>query len=352
MKIVVGLGDRYGNAFWRLIVPYSHLGSEHEVIFTDTVDMTLFCEADLLVFQRVSTPVMLDLLKELRQRGKVIIQDFDDNIHTMNPDNEAQKVYSNGKIATRIFEQSLPLTNLVTCSTKRLVADYQKFGGTYMVCENFIPTEIFDRLAPERITGAPKHEGTIRVGYAGSSSHGMDLALVAKPLRKICEKYPQVQLVIFGQTPDAFDWRLRQKVEYHGYIDPTPTEMPTEFMARYHARLRSLGLDVAIAPLQSTTFNLGKSFLKCLEYGGCGWPIVASNCGPYRDYKARGGQIYTVDEDRAWIWALSALIENFEGRRELAERNHAFVRDNHTTAAVAPWFRAIETAVSGLTVSA
>ena len=285
MKIVVGLGDRYGNAFWRLIVPYSHLGSEHQVLFTDTVDMTLFCEADLLVFQRISTPVMLDLLKDLRARAKIIIQDFDDNIHTMNPDNEAAKVYSNGKLATTIFEQSLPLTTLITTSTQRLVDDYRKFGGTYAVCENFLPTEIFDRLTPAAITGDPKLHGEIRVGYAGSSSHGLDLALLAKPLRKICEKYPQVKLVFFGQTPDALDWRLRQRVEYHPYVDPGEKEMPTEFMARYHGNLRALELDVALAPLRPTTFNLGKSFLKCLEYGACGWPIVASNCGPYRDYK-------------------------------------------------------------------
>ena len=121
---------------------------------------------------------MLDLLKELRSRGKAIIQDFDDNIHTMNPDNEAGKVYSNGKPATKIFEQSLPLDGpRYNLDAARLVDDYRKFGGTYKVfAETSCRLKSFDRLAPSsHHRGAQAYHGEIRAGYAGSSSHRIGL---------------------------------------------------------------------------------------------------------------------------------------------------------------------------------
>jgi len=54
-----------------------------------------------------------------------------------------------------------------------------------------------------------------------------------------------------------------------------------EALARLRAWLRTTGA-VAIAPLDNSEFNRYKSNIKTLEFGACGYPVVASNVEPYR----------------------------------------------------------------------
>lgn len=341
MKILVGLSDQHGQAWWRQVMPLSRLGPEHQVLFTDVADPEFFRSADLCVLSRISTTTMLDMLRMLVREGKPVVLDFDDQLHSMNSDNMAAAIYSSGKAATRIFEEALALPTVVTCSTRRLAADYAKWRPGIEVVENFLPNEVFDRLSPAAITGEPRREGEIRVGYAGSSTHGADLALIVRPLRKLCQKYHSVRLVFFGQEPPG----LTVPYEHHPYVDPEPGK-PFEFMDRYFETLRSLDLDVAIAPLAPNTFNAGKSFLKALEYGACGWPMVASSFGPYREYTARDGPIIPVYDEKEWLLQLSSLVRDQERRRDHARWNHAFVREHFTTdSGVAAWKRVIEKAV-------
>jgi O-antigen biosynthesis protein len=343
MRILVALGDDRGQAYWRNIMPLSRL-PEHTVLFTDTISRAMFRSADLVFMSRVSTPEMLDLLKELRKAGKPVVVDFDDNLHQHQHNPEARGVYSTGKWGTKIFEEALPLPSVVTCSTRRLASEYAKWRPDIEVVENFIPDALFERLSPAEITGAPKREGEIRVGYAGSSTHGGDLALVARPLRKLTYKYPQVKLVFFGQQPSALSVPA-EKYEYHPYIDPEPGEQMFSFMDRYFDALKALELDVAIAPLVPNIFNQSKSALKILEYGSCGWPVVASSVGPYREYRERDGSILTAYDEGEWLTMLSMLVESGKRRSHMAQRNHRFVREHHTSAVgLAAWRRIIEMA--------
>ena len=50
----------------------------------------------------------------------------------------------------------------------------------------------------------------------------------------------------------------------------------------YPEKLASLGLDLALAPLEDNLFNRCKSNLKFLEYGACGYPVIASDIECYR----------------------------------------------------------------------
>ena len=340
-----------GQAYWRQIMPLSRL-PEHTVLFTDVLDPAFFLSADLVVTSRVSTQPMLDLLKTLRGAGKPTIQDFDDNLHQRQHNPEARGVYGTGKWGTRIFEEALPLPTVVTCSTRRLADEYAKWRPGIEVVENFIPDQVFERLSPAEITGAPKRPGEIRVGYAGSSTHGGDLALVARPLRKLCQKYHDVRLVFFGQPP-TLPGVDPARIEYHPYIDPDPGEQMFAFMARYFDRLLSMELDIAIAPLVPNIFNASKSALRLLEAGACGWPVVASSYGPYREYRERGGPIFTAYDEREWLSLLTELVNNPSMRRDLAQRNHRYIQGNHASqVGLAAWRRVISLAVEKAAVQA
>jgi glycosyltransferase involved in cell wall biosynthesis len=52
----------------------------------------------------------------------------------------------------------------------------------------------------------------------------------------------------------------------------------------YPAKLASLNLDLALAPLEFHIFNDCKSNLRLLEYGACGYPVIVSATGAYGGY--------------------------------------------------------------------
>jgi glycosyltransferase involved in cell wall biosynthesis len=299
-------------------------------------------DCEIAVLQRISTEPTLRLMHMLKDRGVPTILDMDDNLHQVSRWNPAFEVYSNGKKGTKIFEQALVLADYVTVSTKRLADDYAKFRDEFVICENFIPSWAFKQLAPAAITGLEKRAGSLRVGYVGSSSHQEDMLILAKPLRKLVERHPNVTLVFFGTSPQDLPDLVKGRVEYHGYVDPAPEDNPNQFFAKYWTKFKTMQLDVALIPIQPNLFNAGKSFLKVMEYGAVGWPCIATNFGPYRDYRSRNPEgIVLADTEKEWVAALETLLEEhsgFERRKSLAISNFCYVRDHHTTEfGILPW---------------
>ncbi|MDR2788239.1 MAG: hypothetical protein LBD06_07755 [Candidatus Accumulibacter sp.] len=70
--------------------------------------------------------------------------------------------------------------------------------------------------------------------------------------------------------PEGLDPRA---VEFHDYVRD---------FAAYPAKLASLDLDLAVAPLEQHPFNEAKSNLRLLEYGALGWPVICTDIFPYR----------------------------------------------------------------------
>jgi O-antigen biosynthesis protein len=347
MKILCGPGDNSGCGFYRIINPYSHL-TGHQVHFTTAAAPELWKQYDLAVIQRASSDDMMLLIDYLNKAGVPIVMDIDDNIHCMAPSNPAFVVYSNGKEATRQFEEAMSKVALVTTSTADLAQEYAKFRPDMVVLGNHIAQEQFDAMAPKEISGRPKVDGQIRIGYAAGCAHMGDVAMIRRPLEKIARKYPQVKLVFFGCLPP---WQkvpedLIGQIEFNPGIEPNEKEgeLPPQFMERYYKHVESLQLDIGIAPLESTTFNRCRSFVKALEYGMLGIPVVASNFGPYREYRKLGGTILTAGDGREWLFHLESLVTGRELIREaIAIQNLAFVREHGTTkSTIGQWERMLE----------
>ena len=344
MKIICGPGGHDGCGFMRIYWPYMHL-PEHTVRFTDIAQPAMWCEYDLAVVQRVSTPDMLFMLEQLKAHNVPVIMDFDDNIHAMTPDNPASTEYGTGKPMTNLFEKALGMVDIVTASTADLAKEYARFRPDIVVCENFLLRTHIDEFAPAAFTGAPKREGEVRIGYAAGIAHTADLFSITKPLRKVFAQYPEAKLVLFGmeipwgRIPAEFQGRI----EFHLGMEPGDDELPTDYMRRYYAKVASLDLDIGLAPLTPSVFNKCRSFLKALEYGMLGVPVVATRFGPFRDYENRGGSILTCGEDRDWIANIGNLIRNEELRGRMAQMNFRWVSDNHTEeTAMASWRKVLE----------
>jgi hypothetical protein len=83
---------------------------------------------------------------------------------------------------------------------------------------------------------------------------------------------------------------------------------------KYPAKLASLGLDLALAPLEFNQFNEAKSNLKLLEYGALGYPVICTDIVPYQC-----GLPVTRVKNRYRDWA-AAIKEHLSDRDELHRR--------------------------------
>ncbi|HKS11868.1 MAG TPA: glycosyltransferase [Pseudomonas sp.] len=124
-------------------------------------------------------------------------------------------------------------------------------------------------LAPHLWTGLHSRRGTSskpRVGWGGGTSHSGDLEVIADVVRELAD---EVEWVFFGMCPEALKPYIH---EFHPVIG----------LQAYPAKLASLNLDLALAPLEFHIFNDCKSNLRLLEYGACGYPVVCTDTEAYR----------------------------------------------------------------------
>lgn len=126
-------------------------------------------------------------------------------------------------------------------------------------------------LAPHLWLGLNSKRGTSnkpRVGWGGGTSHSGDLEIIAEVVRELAN---EVEWVFFGMCPENLKPYIH---EYH----------PVVSLENYPAKLASLDLDLALAPLEFHIFNDCKSNLRLLEYGACGYPVVCTDTEAYRGY--------------------------------------------------------------------
>lgn len=86
-------------------------------------------------------------------------------------------------------------------------------------------------------------------------------------------------------------------------------------------REKASSFDFAVAPLETSPFNLSKSPLKLLECGALGLPVLASDHPVFRDIGKNASGIRLVSDSlESWIEAIEAQIvagrENGDALRE------------------------------------
>jgi tol-pal system protein YbgF len=133
---------------------------------------------------------------------------------------------------------------MVTVSTKYLEKKYKKYNDNVVTLENSMDLERWDK--PKK----PNNTGFLRIGWAGSLTHYDDIKMVEKPLKRIMDEFPNVQLVLVGDS--------RFKDLFEGYNVEVMLGVPIDF---WPDKLNGLQLDIGIAPLIDNDFNRAKDVL-------------------------------------------------------------------------------------------
>lgn len=162
-----------------------------------------------------------------------------------------------------LVRRAIGMCDRVVVSTESLGNALSDMHHDIRVVPNMLSQHLWTDFHSQRRTSKKP-----RVGWGGGTSHHGDLAVIADVVRELAN---EVDWVFFGMCPDDLRPYMH---EFHGVIG----------LDVYPAKLASLNLDLALAPLEFHIFNDCKSNLRLLEYGACGYPVICTDTEAYRGY--------------------------------------------------------------------
>lgn len=198
----------------------------------------------------------------------------------------------------------LACADLITSPVQKLLDFYLQFGSKEVkggIVHNALN---FDLYPEGKFIPKDKKKDEIRIGWQGGVSHMGDWEEIKEPLAKVLSDYPEVTLHILGS------YYKNQFKEFENRI----TRYPWYPFRGYTFRLKTLGLDGAIIPLESKPFNEFKSEIKFTEFTQLGVPSVVKNMLPYSEVITEQNS-YPYKDNVEFEVKLRAMLEDIKAGR-------------------------------------
>jgi len=145
----------------------------------------------------------------------------------------------------------------------------------------------------------------LTIGWAGGTSHLVDMVEIEEPLREVLTDNPAVGMHFIGHDLSPLLRGLRARARWTGW---------QQDVGAYY---KLVDFDIAVAPSADIPFNRAKTWLRALEMGAMGIPVVAANRLPYSDYVIDGKTGYLVNTPEEWRSRLNDLIHDEAMRAEM-----------------------------------
>ncbi|MEA9606972.1 glycosyltransferase [Xanthomonas campestris pv. plantaginis] len=258
--------DFEGCGHYRVIQPLKALrdvGMVDAVMFNGHLAIAELTRQDpeVIVLQRQVGEARLEAMRRMKALSRAFkVYELDDYLPNL-PLKNAHRAHM-PKDILKTVRRGLSFVDRFVVSTPALAEAFAGLHSDIRVVENRLPAHWWDAL-PERTV---RQGGKPRIGWAGGASHTGDLELIADVVKELAG---EVEWVFLGMYPFA----LRE------YIHQFQPGVPID---HYPAALAALDLDIALAPVEQNLFNECKSNLRLLEYGACGYPVIASDVRCYR----------------------------------------------------------------------
>jgi GT2 family glycosyltransferase/glycosyltransferase involved in cell wall biosynthesis len=253
---------------------------------------------DGAILQRnaIPRPMVAPLRAAFEESGIPFAIDLDDDLLDVPEDKDPQGTYADyAPFLLRLIEQA----SVVTVSTQPLQEKMRAINPEVVVLPNLLSDRLWRPPLPEHTVG-----NMVRALYMGTVTHADDLELLLPAIEEIQSHHPEFCLSLIGISK-TFPAALPTCVETIGI--PSDKKSYERFVP--WLREESARFDFAVAPLQDTVFNSGKSALKVLDYAGLGLPVLASDTVVYRDLARRAPHVQPVANDtQSWVAALSQRI--------------------------------------------
>lgn len=320
-RILAHPGDNTGCGHYRVIEPLSAASRAGKVEaafsfgYFSPVEMERF-EIDTWYLQRQFMPTQRDMLKYYKEMHKCrVVFELDDLITNL-----PEKNVHRGSIPVEVgswLKDALDLCDRFVVTTDYLADQYRHLINDVKVVPNTIyGAKWLDLQALRRTSSKP------RVGWGGGISHTGDLELIINVVKELAN---EVDWVFFGMCPDVLRPYIR---EFH----------PGVAIEHYPAKLASLNLDLAIAPLEDHPFNLAKSSLRLLEYGVLGYPVICTDILPYQ---GAFPVVRVPNQTEAWVNAIREHIHDLDATAKAGDALRLHVQQHHLLENnLEPWMQA------------
>ena len=316
LKVLFLRDAENGVTFYRIIQPMTFLkqlaDSPIHAEETDYLTLHIGLDFDALIAPRQLGPGACGILQHLQAVGRTVVYETDDLLDAIPNWNPNKALFKGGDSLRRNELQRRADGAIV--STPELRDAMPNKNATYVV-PNAINPELW--RVPEL-----KHDGEIRILWAGTNTHEADLHMITPALKAVLRQEKRVKLVFVGYLPNAFksvetqNGVLAEVVspEYRGRV----VYQPGCNVFQWPMLLASMKCHMAISPLKQHPFNAAKSELKVLEAWALGIPIVASRIAPYERAITDGVDgILVSDDNNSWETHILRLVRDVEARKSM-----------------------------------
>lgn len=329
----------------------------------DTDQIMGLLDADIILLPRLAETKMLDHMKDLNPRAKLVVE-YDDDLFNISPfsphyvdhgteevkiqlpDGKVVDLWVDGKnINIQKNRESMDhvkevvgRADLVTVTTPILAKAYEPYAKNIACLPNCIDKNLWKKLPL-------KAREDVRMGWFGGSSHYEDWTLLEDVLPVVMEKHKNLKMVLMGARFEGTIKKLPQdRVEFHQWVPTTA----------YPYKAAILDLDFSIIPLRDTAFNRSKSNIKWVEMGSLEVPSVVSYVSPYKEAATEGNGVWVEDNTTdGWIDGISMLAENPKLRSQIGAEAWKTVMDNFEIHGQAwKWAKAYEGVLNGVSNTA
>lgn len=296
---VLGLPLKGGSGDYRIIQPFAALS--HAAIaqceyyrFSENHSRPVMLSEyarmapDTVVFHAAINDIQLNQLEQLEEYLPKVFRIYTiDDLLTNVPEQssayrEIKRHFADAKSRLR---RALLSTNRLIVSTQPLADLCAAMIDDIRVIPNRLPKDTWLSL-----TSLKNQSSKPRVGWAGAQQHQGDLAIMTEVIKATAE---EVDWIFMGMCPEDIKPYVS---EYHHFVP----------IADYPAKLASLNLDLAVAPLEIHPFNEAKSNLRLLEYGVLGWPVICTDIYPYQTNNPP--VVRVKNEVEAWVTAIRQVL--------------------------------------------
>lgn len=255
-------------------------------------------DLDLVVLQRLVSPMQVEFVSALQRMGVAVVVDVDDALWRIHPDNGSYARWTEpvaGIPRFELLDAACALADMVTVTTPALARRYG-LHGRVRVLRNGLPNAAF---APDV---KPGFQGRIKIGWSGSlDSHPNDLQVMGDAVARVMAENDDVDLHIVGDAEPVANLLgvPMDRVTGTGWVP----------LDKYHEALRDI--DIMLVPLANTAFNRAKSALKAQEGAAAGAVVLASPTPENARLFGLGGFSGGIVQEGGWHQALTEVLGGY-----------------------------------------
>jgi len=381
--------DNHGVGKYRIINPYIYIQENYTDDFHIDInanvedDDKIFDDYDIIVahsfiHNKKSPEQNIERIKWLKDKGKIVIIDFDDYWEPDMRHPMFLQVRQSGIVKVKI--NLLRSANYVTVTTPIYRETmHKKFGlnNVYVFPNAIDETE-------EQFRPLPILSDKTRFGYLGGSSHLADIELMTSGISNMYNNFrDKIQFVLCGfdlrgsiteinkQTgekktreikPEETVWYKYEKIFTNNYTELDPDyinflktfkelnydDANKPYIRRWTKEIKKYAtnynyFDVSLAPLFPSTFNNSKSQLKAIESGFFKKALIASEIEPYTldlisaidfggAFNPKGNSLLVnpSKNHKQWFQHMKRLMENPNMREDLGNKLYETVKDTYS----------------------